>query len=182
MGASIAAPSYVCGQAAAPLIHRTVGEVLRQAALRWPDREALVVRHQGVRLTYAALDAEVTRLARALLALGLQPGDRLGIWSPNNLQWVLTQFATARAGLILVNINPAYRSVELDHALRTVGCRALVLAPSFRSSDYRAMVRSLLGAADLSGGRVCSQRYPSLQYLVQLGAAVGQDFLPFEAL
>ena len=182
VGASIAAPSYVCGQAAAPLIHRTVGEVLRQAALRWPDREALVVRHQGVRLTYAALDAEVTRLARALLALGLQPGDRLGIWSPNNLQWVLTQFATARAGLILVNINPAYRSVELDHALRTVGCRALVLAPSFRSSDYRAMVRSLLGAADLSGGRVCSQRYPSLQYLVQLGAAVGQDFLPFEAL
>src|SRR5579883_2373464 len=125
-------PSFVCGAGGLPLIHRTVGQVLAAAAGQWPQRDALVVRHQGVRLTYAELDEQVTRLARAFLALGLEPGDRVGIWSPNNLEWVLTQFATARAGLILVNINPAYRRVELEYALRKVGCRALIFAPAFQ--------------------------------------------------
>lgn len=176
-------PSYVCGSADSPLMHRTVGEVLRHAAQQWPQGLALVVRHQNVRLTYAELDDEATRLARAFLALGLRPGERVGIWSPNNREWVLTQFATARAGLILVNINPAYRTFELDYALRTVGCSALVLAPSFKSSDYVAMVRSLLPRAGLLGdGRVRSESYPFLQHLIQLGDAAQEGFLSFAEL
>ena len=183
MGAPVPEPSYVCGRTDSPLIHRTVGDVLLHAARQWPDRDAMVVRHQDVRLTYAQLNDEVTRLARALLSLGLRPGDRVGIWSPNNVEWVLTQFATARAGLILVNINPAYRTAELDYTLRCVGCRALVLAPSFKSSDYLGMIRSLLSGVDLSAdARVRSQTYPSLQYLIQLGAAAAEGFLSFGEL
>jgi len=175
--------SYVCGRADSPLIHRTVGDVLRDAAQQWPDHDALVIRHQNARLTYGALDQEVERLARALLSLGLQPGDRVGIWSPNNLEWVLTQFASARAGLILVNINPAYRPAELDHTLCCAGCRALVLARSFKSSDYLGMIRSLLPGTDLrGGGRVRSETYPSLEYVIQLGAAAERDFLSFAEL
>src|SRR4051812_14695666 len=116
-------PSYVCGTSSRPLFYLTVGDVLQRAATTWPEQEALVVRHQNLRLTYRELDARVSRLARALLAKGLQPGDRVGIWSPNNTEWILTQFATARAGLILVNINPAYRLMEVEDALRRVGCR-----------------------------------------------------------
>lgn len=175
--------SYVCGRTDSPLVYRTVGEVLRLAAERWPDREALVVCHQGVRLTYGGFYEKAGELARALLALGLQPGDRVGIWSPNNSEWVLTQFATALAGLILVNINPAYRTVELDYALRVVDCRALVLAPSFKSSDYVDMMRSLLARGDWAGGgRVCSRKYPALQFLIQLGTDLRQGFLSFDAL
>lgn len=175
--------SYVCGRADSPLLYRTVGDVLRDAAQQWPDRDALVIRQQNVRLTYGALDVEVERLARALASLGLQRGDRVGIWSPNNLEWVLTQFATARAGLILVNINPAYRPVELDYTLRCARCRVLVLARSFKSSDYLAMVRSLLPGTELrGGGRVRSETYPALEYVIQLGAAAEEDFLSFGEL
>ena len=127
-----------------PLTYRTVDQILRDAAERLPANEALVVRHQNIRLTYAQLDAEVDRIARALIALGLKPGERLGIWSPNRVEWVLTQFATARAGVILVNINPAYRTSELDHVLTKTGCRALILATSFKSSDYIGMLQQLL--------------------------------------
>lgn len=147
-------PSYVCGTGQQPLLYWTVGETLCRAADRWPDREALVVCHQGARFTYRELDREVSRLASGLLALGLQPGDRVGIWSPNRLEWVLTQFATARAGLILGNINPAYRLSELTYALTTVGCRMLLVAAAFKSSDYLQMLRSLLPlGALLADGR-----------------------------
>ena len=176
-------PSYVCGRTDSPLLYRTVGDVLRLAAEQWPDREALVVCHQKVRLTYAELYGKVTELTRALLALGLKSGDRVGIWSPNNIEWVLTQFATAQAGIILVNINPAYRTVELDYALRAVGCRALVLAPSFKSSDYVGMMRSLLPQGDWAGGgRVRSGKYPSLQFLIELGGRAQQGFMSFDDL
>src|SRR5512143_1334134 len=120
-----AAPSYVSGTSEVPLLYRSVGGVLRDAATAWPQTTALVVRHQSIRWSYRELDERVSEVARGLLALGLEPGDRVGIWSPNNAEWVLTQFATARAGLILVNINPAYRASELEYALRKVGCRAL---------------------------------------------------------
>ena len=179
----VSEPSYVCGRTDSPLFYRTVGDVLRLAAEQWPDREALVVCHQQVRLTYAGLYERAKELAMAMLALGLQPGDRVGIWSPNNSEWVLTQFATAQAGLILVNINPAYRTVELDYALRAVGCRALVLAPSFKSSDYVAMMRSLLPQGDWAGGDgVRSGKYPSLEFLIQLGGDLRQGFMSFDAL
>src|SRR5262245_18352576 len=122
------APSYVSGVSALPLIGETIGVHFDRAVSRWGERDALVVRHQPIRWTYAELKERVDRLAAGLLALRLDPGDRIGIWSPNNAEWVLTQFATAKIGLILVNINPAYRLSELEHALRKSGCKALVTA------------------------------------------------------
>jgi fatty-acyl-CoA synthase len=176
-------PSYVCGVSTQPLLHQTVGEVLALTAQRWPGNEAIVVRHQNARLTYRELNRMVDRVARALLACGLVPGDRVAIWSPNNLQWVLAQFATARAGLVLVNINPAYRASELEFALSKVGCRMLILARAFKTSDYVEMIRSLMpGDAWLGGGRVACAAYPSLEYVVQLGESPVPGFLSFEEL
>jgi fatty-acyl-CoA synthase len=135
------AVSYWAGPTDIALIDTTIGERLRSVATADPGREALVVRHQNVRLTYAELDARVDEVARALLSAGLGVGDRVGIWSPNNLEWTLTQFATARIGVILVTLNPAYRTSEVEYALRQSGVRLLVAASSFKASDYRAMVR-----------------------------------------
>src|SRR5579872_1284720 len=137
-------PSYVCGVSSIPLIGETIGVHFDQAAARWNGREALVVRHQGIRWTYAELKERVDAVAAGLLGLGLQPGERVGIWSPNNAEWVLTQFATAKAGLILVNINPAYRLIELEHALQRSRCSALVTASRFKTSDYLGMLRELM--------------------------------------
>ena len=135
--------SYVCGVSDAPLVYRTIGDTLDDAVRRHADRPALIVRHQSVRMTYGELAAAVENFAAGLLALGLGRGDRIGIWSPNNAEWVIAQFATARIGLILVNINPAYRTAELDYVLNKVGCRALILAKAFKTSDYVGMLRSL---------------------------------------
>jgi len=132
--------SYSHGASPVPLLGQTIGENLAATARRFPDAEALVVVHQGVRLTYADFDAEVDRLARGLLALGLEKGDRVGIWSPNCAEWALVQYATARVGVVLVNINPAYRTHEVEYALRQSGCRMLVAATDFKTSDYRAMI------------------------------------------
>ena len=109
--------SYVHGGSDKPLIGQTLGEYFDGAARRWADNDALVVRQQNLRWSYAELSRRVDDFACGLLALGLQPGDRIGIWSPNNSEWVVTQFATAKAGLMLVNINPAYRLAELEYAL-----------------------------------------------------------------
>jgi fatty-acyl-CoA synthase len=138
-------PSYVHGASATPLLGQTIGENLDRAVKRWPERDALVSCHQGVRFTYAELGAAVERLATGLLASGLAPGDRLGIWSPNCFEWVLVQYATAKAGIILVNVNPAYRTSELAYALRQSGCRALIAATAFKTSDYVAMVGEVRG-------------------------------------
>ncbi len=123
-----------------PLIHQTIGDNLAATVARYPDGEALVVPYQNVRLTYREFSHEVDRVARGLLALGVRRGDRIGIWSPNNAEWVLTQYATARIGAILVNINPAYRTSELEYALNQSECRFLISAPQFLSSNYREMV------------------------------------------
>ena len=138
-------PSYVHGASSTPLLGQTIGENLDRAVERWGDREALVSCHQDLRFTYAELGEAVDRLARALLASGLEPGDRLGIWSPNRAEWVLVQYATAKAGIVLVNLNPAYRTSELEYALRQSGCRAVIAAPSFKTSDYAAMIESVRG-------------------------------------
>ncbi len=132
--------SYSCGPAGVPLLGETIGANLERTTGRVPDGEALVSRHQGLRYTYAELDEAVDEVARGLLELGLEPGERVGIWSPNNAEWVFVQYATARIGVILVNVNPAYRTTELEYALRQSGCRLLVAAPSFKSSDYVSMV------------------------------------------
>src|SRR5690242_15022422 len=135
--------SYVHGASDQPLIGKPIGQVFDEACAEWASRPALVVRHQKVRFSYGELRQAADRLAAGLLTLGLEPGDRIGIWSPNNSEWVLTQFASAKAGLILVTVNPAYRVSELEHALRKSGCKALVLARSFKSSDYLGMLRTL---------------------------------------
>src|SRR5215469_10363007 len=158
-----AALSYVHGATSVPLIGETIGANFDRAVARWGERPALVVRQQGVRWTYRELAAKVDAFAAGLLALGLQPGERIGIWSPNNAEWVITQFATAKAGLILVNINPAYRLAELEYALNKVGCRALITATSFKTSDYVGMVNTL--APELrhaAPGHLDAAKLPSL--------------------
>jgi fatty-acyl-CoA synthase len=165
--------SYVHGASATPLIGDTVGVHFDRAVERWSEAEALVVRHQGLRWTFDELKRQVDAVAAGLLALGLEPGERIGIWSQNNAEWVVTQFATAKAGLILVNINPAYRLAELEYALNKVGCKALITAPSFKSSDYLGMLRKLapeLGAAE--PGALASQTLPELKTVVRLGSEV----------
>jgi fatty-acyl-CoA synthase len=162
--------SYASGTAGKPLIGETIGENLERAVERFGDREALVVRHQDVRLTYAELDARVNALARGLLAAGLEQGDRVGIWAPNCAEWVLVQYATAKAGIILVNVNPAYRTTELEYALRQSGCRMLVAARAFKTSDYAAMIEEV--RADLPAlERVVLLDSPEWEALLTGGAA-----------
>jgi fatty-acyl-CoA synthase len=163
-------PSYVHGAHDVPLIGETIGSFLAGIAERYGDNEALVVPHQQVRWTYAELDARVTQLAAGLLALGLRPGERVGIWSQNCAEWVLVQFATARAGLVMVNINPAYRRSELEFVLDKVQCAALILAPAFKSSDYLAI------AAEVAPG------LPHLRHVIRLGAAKTPGMSNFDDL
>jgi fatty-acyl-CoA synthase len=141
----MASPSYAKGPQPKPLLVETIGANLGRTVAEHPDRPALISRHQGVRLTYSELDTEVDRIARALIAAGLERGDRLGLWSPNRAEWALIQYATARLGVILVNVNPAYRSHELAYATRQSGCRMLVAAREFKSSDYVAMIEEVRG-------------------------------------
>ena len=140
--------SYVHGASDMPLIGETIGAHFDAACARWADRPALIVRQQDVRWSYRRAGREVDAFAAGLLALGSQPGDRIGIWSPNNAEWVVTQFATAKAGLILVNINPAYRLAELEYALNKVGCRALITADAVQDQRLcRHAARTGAGAA-----------------------------------
>ena len=136
-------PSHAEGPRPAPLLEQTIGANLRQAVERFPHREALVVPHQGFRATYAELWREVDRAARALLARGVRQGDRVGIWAPNRHEWVVTQFATARVGAILVTINPAYKAAELEYALRKTGVSLLVMAAGLRGTDYVGMLEQV---------------------------------------
>ncbi|SFE96123.1 fatty-acyl-CoA synthase [Paracidovorax wautersii] len=167
--------SYARGDTHVPLIEQTLGDFFAAMAARQPGREALVSRHQGLRYTYAELHAAVHRLAGALLGLGLAPGDRVGIWSHNNAEWVLMQFATAQVGLVLVNINPAYRTAEVEYALNKVGCKALVTMARFKTSDYLAMLRELapeLAAA--APGALQAARLPALRTVVWIDEGPGQ--------
>ena len=134
---------------------------------------ALIACQQGIRWSYRELGEKVDAFAAGLIALGLKPGERIGIWSPNNAEWVVTQFATAKAGLILVNINPAYRLAELEYALNKVGCRALVTATSFKTSDYVGMINTL--APELRHarpGHLDAAKLPSLRIVIQIGDAI----------
>ena len=175
--------SYVHGASDKPLIGQTIGRYFDEACARHSSREALVVRHQKVRLTYGELRQKVDALACGLRRLGLAPGERIGIWSQNNVEWVLTQFATAKAGLVLVNINPAYRRSELEYALNKVGCRALILSPSFKSSDYLAMLADLAPElAHCEPGLLRSHRLPTLEIVIRLGAGRSPGMLNFADL
>ena len=150
--------SYAHGASDVPLLGETIGANLERVVARSPQAEALVCRHQRVRWSYRELNERVDALARGLVAAGLQVGDRVGLWSPNCAEWVLVQFATAKAGVVLVNVNPAYRAMELEFALRQSGCRMLVAARSFKTADYAAMI------ADVRG------ELPDLERVVLLGS------------
>jgi len=141
----MSAPSYVHGASSVPLLGETIGENLRRTVERHGDREALVVSHQGYRATYRELWEQSGLAARGLMARGVGKGDRVGIWSPNRYEWVVLQYATARMGAILVNINPAYKTSELEYALNQSGASLLVLAQRFRTADYVAMLADVRG-------------------------------------
>jgi fatty-acyl-CoA synthase len=172
--------SYVHGAQNLPLLGETLGQNLDRTAARVPDNPALIVRSQGVRWTYAELVQRAEAFAAGLLALGLERGDRLGIWSLNNAEWVVVQFATAKAGIILVNVNPAYRTSELGFALGMVGCKALVTATRFKGSDYLGMLTQVVPELAASvPGRLSSARLPDLRTVIQIGGAA-PGCLPFD--
>ncbi len=172
--------SHVVGDTHPPLRHVTIPALLHETARRYASRDALVVPRDGHRLSYSDLVREVDAIAAGFLELGIGKGDRVGIWSPNRLEWVLTQFATARIGAILVNINPAYRLAELEFALNKVACKALVTAASFKSSDYLGMTRTL--APELvrcQPGFLVSARLPHLKVIIAMSEDPGPGILRF---
>lgn len=175
--------SYVHGASEKRLIGQTIGRFFDEACARHAAREALVVRHQNVRLTYAALKQRVDALACSLMRLGLRRGERVGIWSQNNVEWALTQFATAKAGLVLVNINPAYRRAELEYALNKVGCRALILSSAFKTSNYLEMLGDLAPElAQSEAGKLKAAKLPTLEIVVRMGAEKTHGMLNLDEL
>ncbi|MDE3116624.1 MAG: AMP-binding protein, partial [Pseudomonadota bacterium] len=175
--------SVVRGADGPPLLDQTIGRALEAAVERWAEREAIVAVHQDVRLTYRQLRERAEAVACGLLALGLKPGDRVGIWSPNNAQWAITQFATALAGMILVNINPAYRVAEVEYTLNKVGVKALVAAESFKTSRYLEMIETLAPEiAQSKAGALEAKGLPQLCAVIKIGGEARAGWLDFEEL
>ncbi|RYY63932.1 MAG: AMP-binding protein, partial [Comamonadaceae bacterium] len=173
--------SHVRGLTTPALVEWTIGELLQRTADRHGDADAFVFLAQGVRWTWGQFAAEVERLAAGLSAMGIGRGDRVGIWSPNRCEWVLVQFATARIGAVLVNINPAYRLSELDYALRKVGVKALFTATGLKSGDYLAMIETLAPElAHCAPGRLQAAGLPDLRTIVQFGAAPRPGMFRFD--
>jgi fatty-acyl-CoA synthase len=173
--------SYVHGASSTSLIGETVGALLRRVTAEGPERPALVTRHQSVRWTYADLLRRSEDLAIGLSALGLGKGDRVGIWSANVSEWVLAQFGTALAGLILVNINPAYRAHEFEYAMRKSGCRALILSAGHKNNDYFASLRTCAPEIDAAEpGKLKSKGLPKLEIVIRLGADKTAGMLSFD--
>ncbi|MBL7249338.1 AMP-binding protein [Alloalcanivorax sp. C16-2] len=176
-------PSYTKGPEPGPLFEIPIGDAFDATVSRHGDREALVVRHQGLRYSWAELGAEVERHARALMALGLTAGDRVGIWSPNCAEWCIAQFATAKIGAILVNINPAYRLEDLRYALNQSGCQWLICADTFKTSDYHRMVLDLVPSlAGTEPGRLDDPGAPELRGVISLADQPPAGFLPWRQL
>ena len=180
-GRPIGGLSHVKGAEDVPLLNVTVPLALKDTARRHPHLPAAVFCGPSVRWTWSELDRLVDEFAKGLARLGLEKGDRIGIWGPNSPEWILTQFATARIGLVLVNINPAYRLGELEFALNKVGCRALVIAERFKSSNYVAIIEALAPELAQRGTeRLRAARLPSLEMVIQMGAKPAPGMLSFE--
>ncbi|MFV3288352.1 AMP-binding protein [Pseudomonas sp. NY11955] len=176
-------PSYTRGRQDQALLTQTIGQVFDATVARCAEREALVSRHQGLRYSWRQLAEQVELHARALMALGVNTGERVGIWSPNCAQWCILQLASAKVGAILVNINPAYRVGELEYVLRQSGCRWLVCADAFKTSDYHAMVQALVPElASATPGELASEGLPELRGVISLAANPPAGFLPWHAL
>jgi fatty-acyl-CoA synthase len=177
------AVSHCSGPVELPLLYQTIGEAFVAAAERFPDRPALVVRHQNIRWSYAEYRREVDRLAAALLALGVEPGDRVGIWAPNCYEWCLTQYATARIGAIMVCINPAYRLYELEYALNKVQCKVIIAAERFKTSDYLGMLQTLAPElARAPPGHLDAHKLPHLRTVIRMGDTATPGMLNFAAI
>jgi fatty-acyl-CoA synthase len=162
--------SYDHGVSTKKLIGETIGNFFDRTVEKYRDRDALIVKHQNVRWSWGELGRRVDELAAGLVALGLERGDRIGIWSPNTYEWTLTQFATAKAGLVLVNVNPAYRRAELEYAMNKVECKALILAPALKTSNYLEIVNDL----------VKDRKLPHLKHIVRLGTEKTPGMLNFD--
>src|SRR5262245_46790027 len=160
--------SYVHGATNVPLIGSTIGDLLDQTADRFPNRDALISRHQKLRYTYSQFRAECDHVARAVMACGVAKGVRVGIWSPYNAVWVFIQFATAKIGAILVNVNPAYRSSELSYALKQSGCSTLILSPPYKTSNYPEILREV------------SSQLPLLKTVITLSEQRFHDFVTWK--
>jgi len=173
-------PSYVHGVGTIPLLAHTIGSCFDETAERFADGDALIIPYQDIHWTWSQLKEQVDAYAAGFAALGLEPGQRLGIWAPNNWQWVVTQFASAKAGLILVNINPAYRLSELAYALERTGCSALITAPSLKTSNYINMLYELIPELSTAQpGRLTSKKFPELNTVITLGDEKSSGFVNF---
>ncbi|MEO8600671.1 MAG: AMP-binding protein, partial [bacterium] len=173
--------SYDQGAQDGVLIEQTIGNFFDDMVARVPDHEALVSCHQNIRYTYRELQTETRRLASALLQLGLLHGDRVGIWSHNNAQWLLTQLATAHIGVVLVNINPAYRLAELEYSVNKVGCKALITMTEFKHSNYIEMIQALAPElATCKPGTLNCARLPDLKTVIHLGSQDVPGMLRFD--
>jgi len=162
--------SYMTGEGTGQLLYETIGYRFDSVARQYPDKLALIVRHQNIRWTYSEFKRHVDRFATGLIALGIEPGDRVGIWGPNSYEWALTQFATAKIGAIMVCVNPAYRLFELEYVLNKVQCKAIVAAEKFKSSEYLAMLNAL--APELSNcepGCLRAEKLPHLTTVIRMG-------------
>ncbi|SDH57594.1 fatty-acyl-CoA synthase [Pseudomonas flavescens] len=177
------APSYSCGLQSKPLLALTIGAAFDDTVARFAGRDALIVRHQNTRYSWAQLAEQVELCARAMIALGIQAGERVGIWAPNCAQWSISQFASAKVGAILVNINPAYRLSELEYVLRQSACSWLICADAFKTSDYHGMLEELL--PELSGwapGQLVSAKLPELRGVISLAGNPPAGMLPWSHL
>ena len=172
--------SYMTGEGTGQLLYETIGACFDRVAARCADNLALIVRHQDIRWTYRELHDEVGRLSAGLLALGVETGDRVGIWGPNSYEWVVTQLATAKIGAILVNINPAYRLFELEFALNNVECGTIIAADRFKSSDYLQMLNALAPEiASCEPGYLRARKLPHLTTVVRMGDAASPGVFNF---
>jgi fatty-acyl-CoA synthase len=175
--------SYTSGTSDTPLLGLTIGDMFDQTVEHYPNSLALIARHQQLRYTYSELQIEVNRCAKGFMALGLGKGERVGIWSPNRAEWCITQFATAKIGIILVNINPAYRLHELEYALKQSGCSALVIAPQFKSSNYTEMLYTLLPELrKCVPGELKAEKLPDLRTVIRLTDEPSHGMLPWNEL
>ena len=178
-----AGQSYVKGDTSQQLVRQTVSQLLASTVTQHSGRSAFIFSEQGVRWTWCDFQKQVDDVASGLLALGLKAGDRVGIWSPNRSEWVVTQFATAQIGVILVNVNPAYRLSELEYALNKVQVKALILAEKFKTSDYIGMLQTLAPELETSEpGRIYSQRLPHLRWVIRMGRQKTPGMFNYEDL
>ena len=175
--------SYTCGISNKPLLGITIGEQLDQTVTNFPDNEALIVKHQNIRYTYREFQQKINECARALLAIGIKKGDRVGVWAPNCAEWTIVQFATSKIGAIQVNINPSYRLHELEYALNQSGCTCIVTATQFKTSHYTEMLYELAPELNFcSKGALKAAKLPHLKTVVRLHSPTSPGMYSWEEL